>query len=221
MRHAIRIGPEFRIVDDRAQSGDRAELAPEIVVGDPDHDRAIGRLEGLIGTERFMARTAFRRLHAALPEGLEIVAEQAQCGFEQRDLDLAALPGFFPRIQQRQNAAEGMHAGHLVDRRNRTADIAAILVAGHRHDPAKSLQDHVIARRVLQRPRAAEPGDAAMDQAVVQGAKRRRIDAKALGDPGPETFDGDVGGFCQRMNDLASLFRSSCRRRCCACCGWH
>src|SRR5205814_1067601 len=98
-------------------------------------------LESLIGAERFMARTAFRRLHAALPEGLEIVAEQAERRFEQRDLDLAALPGFLPRIQQRQNAAEGMHTGHLVDRRDRTADIAAILVAGHRHHPAKRLQD--------------------------------------------------------------------------------
>ena len=46
-----------------------------------------------------------------------------------------------------------------------------------------------------------------MNQAVVQGAKRRCVDAKALGDPGSETFDGDVGGFCQRMDDLAPLFR--------------
>ena len=34
-----------------------------------------------------MARAAFRRLDAALPEGLQIVAEQAERGFEQRDLD--------------------------------------------------------------------------------------------------------------------------------------
>ena len=46
-----------------------------------------------------------------------------------------------------------------------------------------------------------------MDQAVVQGAQRRCIDAQALGNPGSETFDGDVGGFCQRMNDLAPLLR--------------
>ena len=46
-----------------------------------------------------------------------------------------------------------------------------------------------------------------MDQTVVQSPQRRCIDAEALGDTGPETFDGDVGGFCQRMNDLASLFR--------------
>jgi hypothetical protein len=32
-----------------------------------------------------------------------------------------------------------------------------------------------------------------MDQAVVQAAKRGGVDAKALGDPGSETFDGDVG----------------------------
>ena len=75
VRNAIRIGPEFRIIDDRVQSRDRAEFAPEIVVGDPDHDRTIGCLESLIGAERFMARTAFRRLHAALPEGLEIIAQ--------------------------------------------------------------------------------------------------------------------------------------------------
>src|SRR3954447_8501458 len=93
VRHAIRIGPEFRVVDDPAQSADRTELAPEIVVSHPDHDRTVSRLECLVGTERLMPRAAFRRLHAALPEGLEIVAEQTECGFEQRDLYLATLPG--------------------------------------------------------------------------------------------------------------------------------
>ena len=93
-----------------------------------------------------MTRTAFWRLSAALPKGLKIVAQQAERGFEQRNLDGASLAGFLARIQQRQNAAERVHAGHLVDRRDRTADIATILIAGHRHDPAKRLQDHVITR---------------------------------------------------------------------------
>src|ERR1700730_9917798 len=46
-----------------------------------------------------------------------------------------------------------------------------------------------------------------MDQAVVQSAQRRRIDAKTLRDARSETFDGNVGGLCQRMDDLAPLFR--------------
>ena len=65
VRRSIRVCPESGIVDDRIQSGDGAELAPQIVVGDPDHDRAIGCLECLIGTKRLVARTAFRRLNAA------------------------------------------------------------------------------------------------------------------------------------------------------------
>jgi hypothetical protein len=46
-----------------------------------------------------------------------------------------------------------------------------------------------------------------VDQAIVQSAKRRCIDPESLSDPGSETFDCDVGGPCQRMDNLASLFR--------------
>jgi hypothetical protein len=46
-----------------------------------------------------------------------------------------------------------------------------------------------------------------VDQAIVQAAKRRSIDAQPLGHPGPEAFDGNVGGLCQRMYNLAPLFR--------------
>src|SRR5437868_1298703 len=131
VRNAIRIRPEPAIIDDSVQSRYGTKLPPQIIIGDPDHDRAIGSLEGLIGAKRLVARTTFRRLDAALPIGLKIVAQQPKRGFEQRDLDRASLPSLFSRIQQRQNAAEGVHASHLVDRRYRTADIAAILVAGH------------------------------------------------------------------------------------------
>jgi hypothetical protein len=99
-----------------------------------------------------------------------------------------------------------MNAGHLVDRRNRTANETAILIAGHRHDAAEGLQDDIIARRILQRSGAAEPRNAAMDQPIVQRPKRRRIDPQPFGYAGPEAFDRNIGGFRQRMNDSASLF---------------
>ena len=51
----IRIGPEFGIIGDRLQPGDTTEFPPQIVVRNPDHDRAIGRLECLIGTKRLVA----------------------------------------------------------------------------------------------------------------------------------------------------------------------
>jgi hypothetical protein len=46
-----------------------------------------------------------------------------------------------------------------------------------------------------------------VDQTIVQRAKRCSIDPQPLSDSGPETFDRDVGGPCQRMDNLASLFR--------------
>ena len=46
-----------------------------------------------------------------------------------------------------------------------------------------------------------------MDQALIQATKRRRIDTQPLGDTRSEAFDGDVGGLCQGVDDLASLFR--------------
>src|SRR5882724_10626291 len=55
VRHAIRVGLELRIVDDGVQSHYSAKLAPQIIIRDADHDRAVGRLEGLIGTKRLVA----------------------------------------------------------------------------------------------------------------------------------------------------------------------
>src|SRR5712664_1904330 len=66
VRDAVSIGPELRIVDDGLQSRNGAELAPQIIIRDPDHDRAVGCLEGLVRTKRLMARPTFRRLNAAL-----------------------------------------------------------------------------------------------------------------------------------------------------------
>jgi hypothetical protein len=83
MGDTICIGAEFGIVDDRLKARDRAELAPEIVVGDTDHDRSIRGLERLVGTERLVAGAAFGRLDAAFPERLQIVAQKAERGVEQ------------------------------------------------------------------------------------------------------------------------------------------
>ena len=46
-----------------------------------------------------------------------------------------------------------------------------------------------------------------MDQSLVQGAKRCSIDPQPLSDSSPKTFNRDVGGACQRMHNLTSLFR--------------
>ena len=45
-----------------------------------------------------------------------------------------------------------------------------------------------------------------MDQPVIQRPQRRSIDSEPLGDAGSETFDGDIRGSGQRVDDLASLF---------------
>ena len=62
-----------------------------------------------------------------------------------------------------QDTAECMHTGHLVDCGYGAANMTAALIAGHGHDPAEGLQDHIIAGRVFQRPAAAKSGDAAMN----------------------------------------------------------
>ena len=146
MDDAVCIGAKPGIVDDRIEARYRTELAPEIVVGHPDHDRSIDRLERLIGAKRFMAGAAFGGLHPAFPKGLQIVAQKSQRGVEQRHLYGCPLTRLLSRQQAGQNTAEGMHAGHLIDRRNRTAYVTAPLIARHRHDAAEGLQDHVVAR---------------------------------------------------------------------------
>src|SRR5258708_25497440 len=100
VRYAVSIRFESRIIDDGVQCRYSAELAPKIVVRDPDHDRAIGSLEGLIRAKRFVARSAFRRLNTALPKCLQIVPEEAQGGFEEGDPDRTSPPRPFPPVPQ-------------------------------------------------------------------------------------------------------------------------
>jgi len=54
VRNAIRIRPEPAIIDDSVQSRYGTKLPPQIIIGDSDHDRAIGSLEGLIGAKRLV-----------------------------------------------------------------------------------------------------------------------------------------------------------------------
>src|SRR5258708_2464517 len=125
-----------------------------------------------------MARPPFGRLNPALPIGLQIIPEQSQCRLEQRDLNSAALPCSLACVKQGYNATESVHTGHLIDRRYWTAHVAAALVAGHRHDAAEGLQNDALARRIFQWAGATEPGNAAVDQAIVQRPQRRDIDAQ-------------------------------------------
>ena len=46
-----------------------------------------------------------------------------------------------------------------------------------------------------------------MDQAIVQSAKGCCIDAQSLGDAGSKALDCDIGGFCQRVDNLTSFCR--------------
>ena len=106
------------------------------------------------------------------------------------------MAGLVPVQQRGQDAAEGMRAGHLVNRRDRAADVPAALVAGERHHAAEGLQDHVVPGRACQRPGAAKAGNAAVDQAVVEAAQRGGVDAQALGQLAAQKSaaaqDGDV-----------------------------
>ena len=117
----------------------RLSLAMPISTGPSD------RLEGLVGTEGFMAGAELLRHRALLPEDLRVVAEQRGGGLEQRYLKPAALAGAVPLQQRGEDAGVGVHAGRLVDRREGAADRPAAALPGHRHDAAEGLQDHVVA----------------------------------------------------------------------------
>ena len=55
VRYSISIRPELRIIDERAQPRNGTKLAPQIIVRDPDHDRAVSGFESLIRAQRLMA----------------------------------------------------------------------------------------------------------------------------------------------------------------------
>src|SRR5437879_13554073 len=114
MLDPFRIGPKFRVIHDRVEAGDAAELAPQIVVGHPDHDRSVRSLERLVWAQRLMAGATLGRLRPPLPEGLEIVAQNPKRSIEQRYLDRRALARPLTRKQAGEDAAESMHACHLI-----------------------------------------------------------------------------------------------------------
>src|SRR3546814_14121444 len=62
--HPLGGGGETRGVDEVAGVGARAEPAPQPVVGDPEVDPAVGRLEGLVGHDGGVAVAAPPRADA-------------------------------------------------------------------------------------------------------------------------------------------------------------
>src|SRR5204863_8585731 len=86
-------------------------------------------------------------------------------------------------------------------------DVTAVLVPGHRHHPAEGLQDHVVARCVLQWSGTTKSRYAAVNQAVVERTKAVGVDGQPLGNAGPKTLDRDVGRSRHLVHERPSLFR--------------
>ena len=90
--------------------------------------------------------------HAAAPIVLRLIAHEAERRVEQRDLNVDTLAAALALQQRGKHAAQGVHAGADVDRREARAGIAATRLTHGADHAAEGLQHDVVARRIAQWP---------------------------------------------------------------------
>ncbi|MDT4834151.1 hypothetical protein FQZ97_677850 [compost metagenome] len=105
-----------------------------------------------------------------------------------------------------------MHARGLVDGRDRTAYRRPVFFAGDGHHAAECLQDDVVALPPVQRPFAAEAGNAAIHHVGPQRGRTVVIDAQAGRHAWAEALDHDVGCGDQPLRGVAALWRFQIQR---------
>jgi hypothetical protein len=84
-----------------------------------------------------------------------VVAEVADRGLVERDVDDATLAGALALEQRGEDADRRPRAGALVDRRRPDTHPGPAGLAGHRDQPAAALHQRVVARLTRERAHAA------------------------------------------------------------------
>src|SRR5947208_2679884 len=188
----------FRVVD-RA-----AERAPELLREDRDDQVAVTRLQRLVRDHRGVARAHRNGDPAVGPEVLRDVREQRDLAVEERQIDLAALPGALA-AEERAGDREGTeHPAGQVGHRQAHADRAPVGLAGDGHGAAHRLQREVERGPVAVRSLLAVGGDRADDDPLVERPELRVREAQALHDAGAEIFPDHVRLTDELVEHLAA-----------------
>ena len=188
-----------------------AAAATELVVAGGDHGSRRRRRPRT-------ARSAGTRCRGG--PGVSPVAATPRCG---RRGARARSRGGRPRWSRRRRAGAPRarrsppRPGREVDERDADAHRRHPAHAGDAHDPARRLQQRVVARLVAQRADGAERTDRAVDERRVARAKRLGAEAVPLGEPGAEALHERRLRVSTSSSTLAIRPASRGRRRAIAC----
>ena len=194
-----RVGAEVRALDGLA------EPLVEVVAGGGDIDVAVLGLEDAGGDAGGMVVPGLRRhLLAHQPaRGLEV--EHGELRFQQRGVHPLALPGGLALDERHENALGEEDARAEIGDGDAHAHRPLAGNAGDGHEAAHALGDLVDAGPVAVRPALPEAGDAAVDEARVDGAQALVVDAQPPLDVRPVVLHHDVGVLGQPLEDGHAL----------------
>ena len=111
---------------------------------------------------------------------------------EKRDTHLLASPGALAVIERGRDAAEGVHAGEDITRRDAGEDRGAVLIAEHVENATVGLGDRVVPRVVLERSGAAEGAHVADDESRIESRHHLESEPEPLDHPEGEVLHHDV-----------------------------
>ena len=134
-----------------------------------------------------------RRVLASGEEMRRLAGEQADRTIEQRHIDMLAAPGAFAHCQRGLDTDDGIEPAGQVRDRNAHLHRLARRFAGQRHEAAHRLDDEIVPRLMRARPRLAETGDRAINEALVGRRKAGVIQPEFGQCAGLEIFQHDVG----------------------------
>ncbi len=134
----------------------------------------------------------------------EVVADVAEGGLVEGDVDLGALTAPVALEQRGEHAERRPGAGALVDQGRADACAGAAGLAGHRDQPACRLHQRVVAGLVAERPDVAVRAHGAVDEPWVALPEGARAETELLGEPRPEALEEDVGAVDEPEQRLAA-----------------
>ena len=190
--YPIRIAAKARVADPFRVTEYPRQQRKQLVVAGGDDDETVFRGVTAIGHDHGGARPLPLRHFAGSLEIGGVIAHPAEHGLIERGVDRGAGAAVAPLQKGGENADHGPHARGHVDDRGADPDRRLVRLSRHAHQAAERLHQGIIAGAVLERARAAEGADGAIDQRRFEGAQRLGVEAELRRRARPQILNDDV-----------------------------
>src|SRR5206468_1104533 len=99
VRYPVRIRAEAFVVGELRAADPLDKLAEQLVVRGRDHQLAVARREDLVRDDQRERRAEAAGRDATPQRVRQLIADERECGLEERDVDLAAAPGLLALVE--------------------------------------------------------------------------------------------------------------------------